>query len=130
MFGVSNASAFYAVATPPSYTSSFPPWRHHPFVWAIDATNVTIRGSGVLNGGGPYWWTGKEAHAETRPHLLELHNVTGVEVTGVTLHNSPFWTFRPIYCTNVWTHLYGIPPNVHKGVIGIIYIYIYIYIYI
>jgi polygalacturonase len=108
VFGVSNASAFYPVATPPSYTSSFPPWRHHPFVWVISdvqpTTNVTIRGSGVLNGGGPFWWTGKEAHADTRPHLLELHNVTGVEVTGVTLHNSPFWTFRPIYCTNVWIH--------------------------
>jgi len=104
VWGVGNASSFPHVATPPSYTSSFPSWRHHPFVWAIDATNVTIKGNGVLNGGGPYWWSSPEAHQDTRPHLLELHNVTGAEVTGITLHNSPFWTFRPIYCTDVWIH--------------------------
>lgn len=117
VWGVANASAFPHVATPPSYLSSFPPWRHHPFVWAPNANNLTIRGSGVLNGGGPYWWTSPESHQDTRPHLLELHNCTDVEVTGVTLHNSPFWTFRPIYCTNVWIHdmrieeLYGAGDN-------------------
>ena len=104
VWGVENASAFPRVATPPSYLSSFPPWRHHPFVWAPNATNVTIRGSGVLNGGGPYWWTSPESHQDTRPHLLELNNVSGAEVTGITLHNSAFWTFRPIYCTDVWIH--------------------------
>ncbi len=73
-------------------------------MWARNASNVTIRGGGVLNGGGPYWYASPEAHQDTRPHLLELNNVTGVEVTGVTLRNSPFWTFRPIYCTDVWIH--------------------------
>jgi polygalacturonase len=116
-WGLENASAFPRVQTPPSYLSSFPAWRHHPFVWAPNATNVTIRGSGVLNGGGPYWWTGPERTQETRPHLLELHNVTDAEVTGITLHNSAFWTFRPIYCTNVHIHdmaieeLYGAGDN-------------------
>ncbi len=104
LWGLENASAFPAVATPPSYLSSFPPWRHHPFVWAPNASNVTIRGDGVLNGGGPYWWSGPEGHAETRPHLLELNNVSVAEVTGVTLQNSAFWTFRPIYCSRVWIH--------------------------
>jgi polygalacturonase len=116
LWGAENASAFYAVATPPSYLSSFPPWRHHPFVWAPNASNVTIRGGGVLNGGGPYWWAGPEAHADTRPHLLELHNVTGAEVTGVSLENSAFWTFRPIYCTDVWIHDMRIDtPYLHGG---------------
>jgi polygalacturonase len=104
VFAVADAAAFPRVAAPPSYLSSFPAWRHHPFVWAPNATNVTIRGGGEINGGGPYWWAGPEKTAETRPHLLELHNVTGAEVTGVTLHNSPFWTFRPIYCRDVWIH--------------------------
>jgi polygalacturonase len=104
VWAVEDALAFPHVETPPSYLSSFPPWRHHPFIWAPNATNVTIRGGGVLNGGGPYWWTSPEAHQETRPHLLELNNVTKVEVTGVTLHNSAFWTFRPIYCRDVWIH--------------------------
>ena len=101
---VPDAAAFPRVATPPSYLSSFPPTRPHPFVWAPNATNVTIRGGGVLDGGGPYWWSSPEAHQETRPHLVELYNVTRVEVTGVTLRNSAFWTFRPIYCADVWIH--------------------------
>jgi polygalacturonase len=104
LWAVENSSAFPHVQTPPSYLSVFPPWRHHPFVWAPNATNVTIRGGGEINGAGPYWWTGPESHADTRPHILEIHNVTGVEVTGVTLRNSAFWTFRPIYCTDVWIH--------------------------
>lgn len=104
VWGWENSSAFPPVNTPPSYLSSFPPWRHHPFIWARNASNVTIRGSGVLNGGGPYWWGGPEGHRDTRPHLLELNNVTGAEITGVTLHNSAFWTLRPIYSSNVWIH--------------------------
>lgn len=116
LWGVANASAFVRVETPPSYLSSFPSWRHHPFVWAPNATNVTIRGTGVLNGGGPYWWSGPEAHADTRPHLIELYNVSGAEVMGVTLHNSAFWTFRPIYCTDVWIHDMRIDtPYLHGG---------------
>ena len=112
-----NSSAFPHVATPPSYLSSFPAWRHHPFVWAPNASNVTIRGSGVLNGAGPFWWEGPEKTQDTRPHLLELYNVSGAEVTGVTLQNSAFWTFRPIYSTNVHIHdmkieeLYGAGDN-------------------
>jgi polygalacturonase len=115
VFGVANASAFPRVQTPPSYLSSFPAWRHHPFVWAPNATNVTIRGSGVLNGGGPYWWSGPERTQETRPHLLELHNVTGAEVTGIQLQNSAFWTFRPIYCSDVWIHDMSIQETYGAG---------------
>lgn len=116
LWGVENASAFYMVQTPPSYLSSFPALRHHPFVWAPNASNVTIRGAGVLNGGGPYWWSGPEAHDDTRPHLVELNNVTGAEVTGVTLHNSAFWTFRPIFCKGIWIHDMRIDtPYLHGG---------------
>ena len=114
-WALENSSAFPRVQTPPSYLSSFPPWRHHPFVWAPNASNVTIRGSGVLNGGGPYWWTGPERSQDTRPHLLELHNVSGAEVSGVTLHNSAFWTFRPIYCRSVHIHDMAIEETYGAG---------------
>ena len=39
-----------------------------------------------------------------RPHLMELQNITGVVVTGVTLLNSAFWTFHPTYCKDVHIH--------------------------
>jgi polygalacturonase len=35
---------------------------------------------------------------------MELQNITGVEVTGVTLLNSAFWTFHPTYCKDVHIH--------------------------
>ena len=48
VFGLENASAYPVVPTPPSYLSTFPATRFHPLVWAPNATNVTIRGSGEL----------------------------------------------------------------------------------
>lgn len=81
--------------------------RFHPFVFAVEASNVTIRGSGIIDGAGAYWW-GKDSRklhpGIGRPHLLELQNVTGVEVTGVTLLNSAFWTFHPVFCRDVHIH--------------------------
>ena len=43
-------------------------------------------------------------HGIGRPHLLELNNITDAEVTGVTLLDSPFWTFHPVYCKNLHIH--------------------------
>jgi hypothetical protein len=110
MWGVENSTLFPLVPPLPSYDSpdGMPGLRHHPFVWAVGATNVSIVGSGEINGAGPYWWMcgtpPVHCYAINRPHILELNNVTGVEVTGVTLRNSAFWTFRPVYSTNVWIH--------------------------
>lgn len=38
------------------------------------------------------------------PHLVSFHNVSGVEISGVTLRNSAFWVLRPVFCENVWIH--------------------------
>jgi len=35
---------------------------------------------------------------------MELQNISGVEGSGVTMLNSPFWTFHPVYCTDVHIH--------------------------
>ena len=56
---------------------------------------------------GAYWWTRASRalnQGAGRPHLMELQNITGVEVTGVTLLNSAFWTFHPTYCKDVHVH--------------------------
>ena len=72
--------------------------RYQPFVYAVDGSNITVTGGGTIDGAGAYWWT-KESrdlnHGTGRPHLMELQNITGVVVTGVTLLNSAFWTFHP-----------------------------------
>lgn len=110
IWGIENATLWPMVAGLPSYASpdAMPGPRHHPLVWAVNATNVTIAGTGEINGAGPYWWycgnPPVHCYSITRPHILELHNITGAEVTGVTLRNSGFWTFRPVYSTNVHVH--------------------------
>jgi len=81
--------------------------RFHPFVYAVGGSNITIKGKGIIDGAGAFWWgkaSRQENHGIGRPHLLELQNVSGVEVTGVTLLNSAFWTFHPVYCKDVHIH--------------------------
>ena len=72
--------------------------------------NITITGKGVIDGAGAYWWP----RGGSRPHLLELYNISGAEVTGVTLLNSAFWTFHPVYCSNLHIHHMEI-QGVEKG---------------
>jgi len=109
VWGIENATEFPMVPGLPSYASpdAMPGNRHHPFVWSVGASNVTIAGTGVLNGGGPYWWWEQgqsERWSINRPHLVEFNNCTDVVITGVTLRNSAFWTLRPVYSRNVHFH--------------------------
>jgi polygalacturonase len=81
--------------------------RYHPFVFAVGGNNITITGKGVIDGAGAFWWSKasrEENHGIGRPHLLELQGITDVEVTGVTLLNSAFWTFHLVYCKEVHVH--------------------------
>jgi len=59
-----------------------------------------------IDGNGKYWWDlHKSKHLKIgRPRLVELFNCSGVEVGGVTLKNSGFWTLHPVYSRNVWIH--------------------------
>jgi polygalacturonase len=105
-FALESVAAFPLVAGLPSYASSMPGPRHHPFVWTVNQTNVTVAGGGEINGAGPFWWVvnGTKSYSIARPHLMELHGCAGCEVTGVTLRNSAFWTLRPVYSRAVHIH--------------------------
>lgn len=109
--GVADQAAYPAVAPMPSYGGSrdVGRLRHHPLVWAVGAAGVRITGGGVIDGSGPYWWgLFKQNHSRGltagRPHLVEFLNCTDVEVGGVTLRNSGFWTLHPLYSRGVWVH--------------------------
>jgi polygalacturonase len=75
--------------------------RYCSLIHADGVTNVTIRGTGTVDGQGPLWWKRIHELNHTRPHLVEIMNGKDVTITGVTLRNSPMWTLHPIYCTNV-----------------------------
>lgn len=93
-----------------TYASEWPSWRYQPFIFVPGpdrSYNISIGGTGEINGAGPFFWCqpGKCPDMdETRPHLVSFHNVSGVEISGVTLRNSAFWTLRPIFCEEVWIH--------------------------
>lgn len=78
--------------------------RHQALVMASDASNIRIVGEGVIDGNGQYWWDQAKTLEAGRPRLVELYNCTDVEVAGITLLNSGFWTLHPIYSRRIWIH--------------------------
>jgi len=108
-----NASRWPVVDVVKTYASSFPATRWQPFIFAPGpnrSTNISIAGAGEINGAGPFWWCKPDGtgdcpnYDERRPHLASFHNVSGLEISGVTLRNSAFWTLRPVFCENVHFH--------------------------
>ena len=122
---IKDSSKYPPVALLPSYgydldlghfsSNSSGHLRHHPFIWSINATNITICGSGVIDGSGSYWL--EKFHNETlnkvgRPHLMEINGGQDITIRGentdegsrLTLLNSGFWTLHPVYCNNVHIH--------------------------
>jgi polygalacturonase len=90
----------------PSYAPSY--WRYQPFIWAVDQHNITLSGGGVIDGsGGDFWWPAWfngsliDPLVMHRPYLLELYNCSDVNVTDVSLRDSPFWTVHPYISTRV-----------------------------
>jgi polygalacturonase len=89
-----------------------------------DLENVTISGRGTLDGQGETWW---KAHRETatlrrklglegrepenppgsplkwpRPRLINLYRSKNVQISGISLVNSPSWNLHPVLCENLW----------------------------
>jgi polygalacturonase len=115
--------------------------NYHPLVWAHDATNVAITGTGTIDGNASnndwYKWSHLETTDQTnlrqqnangvapamriygdkhylRPGLIEFIRCTNVLFDGFTAKNSPFWTVHPVLSTNVTArnfHSEGSVPN-------------------
>ena len=89
-----------------------------------DLENVTICGRGTLDGQGETWW---KAHRQTaairrkqglegrepenppgsplkwpRPRLINLYRCKNVQISGISLVNSPSWNLHPVLCENIW----------------------------
>ena len=84
------------------------PARYQALILAAHAENIAIKGSGTVDGAGGWWWRQHAAkpallHAG-RPHLIETYNCTNVEIAGLTLKDSAFWTLHAYLSRNVWIH--------------------------
>lgn len=69
------------------------------------APGIKIDGGGVIDGGGWNWWSQcPPIHAPpecARPQTLDLAFADGLQVTGVTVQNSPSWTIHVLESSDV-----------------------------
>jgi pectin methylesterase-like acyl-CoA thioesterase len=71
-------------------------------------TDVAIRGEGIIDGAGAWWWAHSDRAARDhggvfvpRPNLIVIQNCQRLQVQGVTLRNSPQFHLVPKSCTDV-----------------------------
>ncbi|MCU0472705.1 MAG: glycosyl hydrolase family 28 protein [Bacteroidales bacterium] len=111
-----------------TWFEGIPCMNYSSMIYARDQVNVKISGTGTIDGQGnlPVWKTMKyreeidwsllkdmededvssehrafgKGHS-LRPDLITLVNCKNVEITGVTIHNAPYWTIHPILCENL-----------------------------
>ena len=123
MRAVPNRSAFPKIGVLPSVGHDYDTngrCRRHPFIFSDcpdGCTNISVIGSGTIDGAGRPWWNTTARRTLDpgvgRPHLIELQNVTGLTMTGVTLLNSAFWTFHPVCVTLQWGLTNSHAPSSH-----------------
>lgn len=76
---------------------------HTPLIYGKGLENITITGSGILDGQGDYWWKLLRSGGlkYPRPRFIGLEDCSRVVIEGIKLMNSPSWTVNPVCCENV-----------------------------
>ena len=77
----------------------------------VSGTDLTVKGSGVLDGQGPWYW--KYGPSILRPVFFRLQSVITSKVSGFTIKNMPFRTFSVITCKD--TDLFGLTIDSRAG---------------
>ncbi|XP_010503541.1 PREDICTED: probable polygalacturonase [Camelina sativa] len=78
--------------------------RFNSLISGTNLTDVVITGNnGTINGQGQYWWDKfeKKQFKVTRPYLIELLFSKKIQISNITLIDSPSWNIHPVYCKNV-----------------------------
>ncbi|KAI9109936.1 hypothetical protein K1719_018977 [Acacia pycnantha] len=78
--------------------------RFSSLIFGTNLTDVIITGdNGTIDGQGPFWWQqfhkGKLKY--TRPYLIELMFTDSIQISSLTLLNSPSWNVHPVYSSNI-----------------------------
>ncbi|GMN31958.1 hypothetical protein TIFTF001_003478 [Ficus carica] len=78
--------------------------RFNSLIFGTNLANVTITGyNAIIDGQGDLWWQ-KFRNGElnyTRLYLIEIMFSENVQMSSLTLINSPSWNILPVYCSNV-----------------------------
>ncbi|XP_042002104.1 probable polygalacturonase isoform X2 [Salvia splendens] len=78
--------------------------RYISLIFGTNLTDVIITGdNGTIDGQGESWWNKfhKGELQYTRPYLIEIMYSKNVQISNLTLLNSPSWNVHPIYSSNV-----------------------------
>uniref|UniRef100_A0A2N9IRL2 Uncharacterized protein n=1 Tax=Fagus sylvatica TaxID=28930 RepID=A0A2N9IRL2_FAGSY len=78
--------------------------RFVSLIFGTNLTDVVITGdNGTIDGQGALWWDkfhqGKLKY--TRPYLIEVMYSDNVQISNLTLLNSPSWNVHPVYSSNI-----------------------------
>ncbi|KAL2527348.1 Pectin lyase-like superfamily protein [Abeliophyllum distichum] len=78
--------------------------RFASLIFGTNLTDVVVTGgNGTIDGQGDIWWKkfrGKQLK-NTRPYLFEIMFSNQVQISNLTLINSPSWNVHPVYCKDV-----------------------------
>ncbi|KAL1813792.1 hypothetical protein ACET3Z_023857 [Daucus carota] len=81
-----------------------PGGRYISLVFGTNLTDVVITGeNGTIDGQGAFWWDkfrAKELNF-TRPYLIEIMYSNQVQISNLTLLNSPSWVVHPVYSSDL-----------------------------
>lgn len=79
--------------------------RFISLIFGTNLTDVVITGdNGTIDGQGALWWQlfhqkGKLKY--TRPYLIEIMHSDNIQISNLTLLNSPSWNVHPVYSSNI-----------------------------
>ncbi|GAU50619.1 hypothetical protein TSUD_290740 [Trifolium subterraneum] len=81
--------------------------RFSSLIFGTNLTDVVITGfNGTIDGQGSYWWNKfhKDELKLTRPYLIEIMFSNQIQISNLTLINSPSWFVHPIYSSDIIIH--------------------------
>ncbi|XP_051132615.1 probable polygalacturonase [Andrographis paniculata] len=78
--------------------------RYISLIFGSNLTDVVITGeNGTIDGQGAVWWQQfhKKKLQYTRPYLIEIMHSDNIQISNLTLINSPSWNVHPVYSSNI-----------------------------
>lgn len=119
-------------------------FNYSPLIYALEAENVAITGSGTLRAKldrWSEWYARPPAHMQAlvalytmartgvpikqrqmavgnnnmRPHFLQFNRCKRVLVEGVSIEGSPFWTIHPLLCRDVTIRAVSVRAHGHNN---------------
>ncbi|OMO64417.1 Glycoside hydrolase, family 28 [Corchorus capsularis] len=78
--------------------------RYASLIFGTNLTDVIVTGAnGTLDGQGAFWWQNfhKGKLKYTRPYLIEFMYSDNIQISNITLLNSPNWNVHPVYSSNL-----------------------------